>query len=80
MKRTPFSPCIAQIAFSYEGAVDTVSNFGKRKTLSAQKLAYLYCRDCSIDNEFPILSEADVEVFLTKNCMKNPQGEDIMIK
>ena len=80
MERIAALPCIAQIALLYEGGVDTIGRIGERNNGRVQKSAYLYCEGCLIDYEFSILSEADIEIFLTENCKKNTGGEDIMIK
>lgn len=74
------SACNAEIALRYEGEVNTNAFFGERSSEKPNKFAYVICDGCSIDREFPIVSEADVEVFLTENCQKNLSGEYIMIK
>lgn len=72
--------CAAEIALRYEGEVNTSALFGERNSEMPRKFAYVLCDTCPIDSEFPIVSEADIEVFLTENCQNNPSGEYIMIK
>lgn len=74
------SSCASEIALRYEGEVNTSALFGERNSEKPSKYAYVVCDACCIDREFPIVSEADIEVFLTENCQKIPSGEYIMIK